>query len=83
MSVVRVFTVFLHLNYFNVRVLTVFLHLNYFNVTSSSLDSGGPGEAQVFDGVQSCKISQIWQIYLCKNIKNFVGIQNRYFLGTL
>ena len=34
-----------------VRVLTVFLHLNYFNVTSSSLDSGGPGEAQVFDGV--------------------------------
>ena len=67
---VRVFTVFLHLNYFNVRVLTVFLHLNYFNVTSSSLDSGGPGEAQVFDGVQSCKISQIWQIYLCKNIKN-------------
>ena len=34
-----------------VRVFTVFLHLNYLNVTSSSLDSGGPGEAQVFDGV--------------------------------
>ena len=30
---------------------------------------------------QSCKMSQIWQIYLCKNIKKlgkkFVGIQNR------
>ena len=34
-----------------VRVLTVFLHLNYFNVTSFSLDSGHPREAQVFDGV--------------------------------
>ena len=24
---------------------------------------------------QSCKMSQIWQIYLCKNIKKIVGIQ--------
>ena len=32
--------------------------------------------------IQSCKMSQIWQIYLCKDIKKswgkkFVGIQNR------
>ena len=26
---------------------------------------------------QSCIMSQIWQIYLCKNIKKFVWIQNR------
>ena len=35
---------------------------------------------------QSCIMSQIWQIYLCKNIKKswvkkFVGIRNRQFLG--
>ena len=57
------------------------LQLYWWIVPGGGLATGG-----VEFGGQSCKMSQIWQIYLCKNIKKLGSLweyKTGSFLGTL